>query len=233
MEYDGIIVGAGHNGLICASYLAKAGLKIAVVERNDVMGGGCSTSELVAPGFKHNSHSSYHFIGEGPVLGDLELHKYGLAYIYPEVQHAMVFRDGKALCIHRSVENTAKAIARFSQADAKRYSELCQRFVTAMGPLMTEFMYSVPLPPAEIAKHLSGPECDDLFSYMPLTLHQAVERNFESEHVRMFFNCILHAIAIENVPGVGAFFPRLLSRLNNGERFEPAEIERVLGQHLA
>src|SRR6516225_9230049 len=48
MEYDGIIVGAGHNGLICASYLAKAGLKIAVVERNAAMGGGCSSSEFVA-----------------------------------------------------------------------------------------------------------------------------------------------------------------------------------------
>jgi phytoene dehydrogenase-like protein len=56
MEYDGIIVGGGHNGLICASYLAKAGLKIAVIERNDAMGGGCTTSEFVAPGFKHNSH---------------------------------------------------------------------------------------------------------------------------------------------------------------------------------
>ena len=171
------------------------------------------TSEFVAPGFKHNSHSSYHFIGEGPVLSDLELHKYGLAYIYPEVQHAQVFRDGKALTIHRSVENTAKSIARFSQNDAKRYKELCQRFVTEMGPVMTEFMYSVPLPPAELGKRLSGPQWDDLLSYMPLTLHQAVERNFESEYVRMFFNCILHAIAIENVPGVGAFFPRLLSRL--------------------
>ena len=50
MEYDGIIVGGGHNGLICASYLAKAGLKIAVIERNDAMGGGCHTSEFVAPG---------------------------------------------------------------------------------------------------------------------------------------------------------------------------------------
>ncbi|MGA8494331.1 MAG: hypothetical protein WB764_02535, partial [Xanthobacteraceae bacterium] len=73
--------------------------------------------------------------------------------------------------------------------------------------------YSVPLPPAELGKRLSGPQWDDLLSYMPMTLHQAVERNFESEYVRMFFNCILHAIAIENVPGVGAFFPRLLSRL--------------------
>jgi phytoene dehydrogenase-like protein len=213
MEYDGIIVGGGHNGLTCAAYLAKAGLEIAVVERNDAMGGGCTTSEFVAPGFKHNSHSAYHFIGEGPVLGDLELHKYGLSYIYPEVQHAMVFRDGKALTIHRSVESTAKAIARFSSADAKRYRDVYQRFATEMGSLMTEFMYSAPLPPSEVAKRVSGPEIDDLFSYMPLTLHQAVERNFESEHVRMFFNCILHAIAIENVPGVGAFFPRLLSRL--------------------
>jgi hypothetical protein len=46
---------------------------------------------------------------------------------------------------------------------------------------MTEFMYSVPLPPAELGKRLSGPQWDDLLSYMPLTLHQAVERNFESE----------------------------------------------------
>ena len=55
MEYDGVIVGAGHNGLICASYLAKAGLSIAIVERNEVTGGGCNTSEFVAPGFKHDS----------------------------------------------------------------------------------------------------------------------------------------------------------------------------------
>ncbi len=51
MEYDGIIVGGGHNGLICASYLAKAGLKIAVIERNDAMGGGCSHQRIRRAGF--------------------------------------------------------------------------------------------------------------------------------------------------------------------------------------
>ncbi len=239
MEYDGIIVGGGHNGLICAAYLAKAGLKVAVVERNEAMGGGCATSEFVAPGFKHNSHSSYHFFAEGPVPSDLQLHQYGLSYIYPEVQHAMVFRDGKALTIHRSVDSTAKAIARFSLSDSKRYRELYQRFATEMGPLMTEFMYSVPLPPAELAKRLTGPHCDELFSYLPLTLHQAVERNFESEHVRMFFNSILHAIAIENVPGVGSFFPRLLSRLTKlglpvgGAVSVALALERLLEDHGA
>jgi phytoene dehydrogenase-like protein len=239
MEYDGIVVGGGHNGLTCAAYLAKAGLNIAVVERNDAMGGGCTTSEFVAPGFRHNSHSAYHFISEGPVPGDLQLHKYGLAYIFPEVQHAIVFRDGRALTIHRSVENTCKAIARFSRADASRYRELCRRFDTEMGQLMTEFMYSVPLPPAEIQKRVSGPEIGELFSYMPLTLHQAVEKNFETEEVRMFFNTILHAIAIENIPGVGAFFPRLLSRLTKlglpvgGAGSVAYALERLLEDHGA
>ncbi len=239
MEFDGIIVGGGHNGLTCAAYLAKAGLKIAVVERNETMGGGCNTSEFVAPGFKHNSHSAYHFIGEGPVPGDLQLHKYGLSYIYPEVQHAMVFRDGRALTIHRSVDNTAKAIARFSAADSKRYRELNQRFAVELGPLMTEFMYSVPLPPAELAKRLSGSHIENLLSYMPLSLHQAVERDFESEEVRMFFNCILHAIAIENIPGVGAFFPRLFSRLTRlglpvgGAGSVSLALERLLENHGA
>ena len=74
---------------------------------------------------------------------------------------------------------------------------------------------------------------------MPLTLHQAVERNFESEHVRMFFNCILHAIAIENIPGVGAFFPRLLSRLTKlglpvgGAGSVALALERLLEDHGA
>src|SRR5258708_35992038 len=100
MEYDGIIVGAGHNGLICAAYLAKAGLKIAVVERNDVMGGGCVTSEVVFPCFMHNSHASYHLIGHGTVLGDLELEQCGVAYIYSEAPPAIVVLDGRWPLVH-------------------------------------------------------------------------------------------------------------------------------------
>src|SRR3954463_6310350 len=75
-DFDGIIVGGGHNGLTCAAYLAKAGLSVAVVERNPVAGGGCATRELTLPGFRHNTHSNYHFIEEGPVPADLELRDY-------------------------------------------------------------------------------------------------------------------------------------------------------------
>jgi len=94
---DGIIIGSGHNGLVCAAYLARAGLKVVVVERNPEIGGGCTTQEVTLPGFRHNLHSNFHFFEMGPVARDLELARYGLRYIYPEVQHGMAFRDGTAV----------------------------------------------------------------------------------------------------------------------------------------
>ena len=212
-DYDGIIVGGGHNGLACGAYLAKAGLRIAVVERNADMGGGCSTAELTLPGFKHNTHSAYHFLGEGPVPHDLELHKYGLSYVYPPVQFAMVFRDGAAVTIHRDPQRTAESFRRFSAKDAQRYLELFETFGIELRGLMSQFMYSAPLTPAEIAASVTGPIGDELRSYGPLSLHEAVDLNFENERIRSIFKVFLHAIAIENIPGVGSFFPRLFSRM--------------------
>ena len=87
---DGIVIGAGHNGLICAAYLARAGLKVAVIERNPEIGGGTTTEEVTLPGFRHNLHANYHIgIIDSPWLRDLELHRFGLSYILPPVQHAM------------------------------------------------------------------------------------------------------------------------------------------------
>ena len=73
-SYDGIIIGAGHHGLILGSYLAKAGLKILVIERRLTYGGGLATHEVTEPGFHHNLHSINHFhISETPWFKDLGL----------------------------------------------------------------------------------------------------------------------------------------------------------------
>ncbi|MFC4062565.1 phytoene desaturase family protein [Planomonospora corallina] len=212
-EFDGVVVGGGHNGLTCAAYLAKAGLSVAVVERNEVAGGGCSTQELTLPGFRHNTHSNYHFLAEGPVPADLELHRYGLRYVYPEVQHATVFRDGRAITVYTDAERTAESFARFSKTDADRWRELHARYAEAARELMNGFLYSRPLPPQALAERLRGDLGRDLLGYVPLSLYEAVDRNFESEQVRVLFKSFLHAISIENVPGTGGFFPRLLSRI--------------------
>jgi phytoene dehydrogenase-like protein len=231
-SYDGIVIGAGHNGLTCAAYLARAGLKIAVVERNAEIGGGCNTEEVTLPGFKHNLHSNYHFFEEGPVPRDLQLERYGLKYIYPEVQHAMVFRDGTAVCIHRDPQKTAASFARFSKHDANRYLELHDKFAVKMRNLANEMLYSKPLPLTELAQRIRGPLGEELLRYNTLTLHEAVDQNFEEERIRSIFKIFLHAIALENAPNMGSFFPRLMGRLISlgfvaGGSFELA---RVLGK---
>ncbi|HYN00701.1 MAG TPA: FAD-dependent oxidoreductase, partial [Aestuariivirgaceae bacterium] len=61
-SFDGVVIGAGHNGLTLASYLSRAGLKIAVIERNAAIGGGCTTAEPTLPGYRFNLHSNF-FMG--------------------------------------------------------------------------------------------------------------------------------------------------------------------------
>jgi phytoene dehydrogenase-like protein len=86
-DYDFIVVGSGHNGLTAAAYLAKAGLKILVLERNDWFGGGVVTKEILARGFKFDLHSSLHVnIQANPLILNDELgllSKYGLQYLHP------------------------------------------------------------------------------------------------------------------------------------------------------
>ena len=73
-DYDGIIIGAGHHGLILGAYLAKAGLKVLLADRRLDYGGGLTTREVTLPGFYHNLHSINHFhITEAPWFRDLGL----------------------------------------------------------------------------------------------------------------------------------------------------------------
>ena len=100
-DYDGIVIGGGHNGLTAAAYLSRAGQKIAVLEGNAEIGGGTATEEATLPGYRHNLHANF-FMGfsHTPLMRDLELQRYGFAYIEPEVQQAGTFRDGSCVVIH-------------------------------------------------------------------------------------------------------------------------------------
>jgi len=211
-SWDGIVVGAGHNGLTCAAYLARAGLKVLVLEANPWIGGGTVTEELTLPGFKHNTHANY-FIGfdVSPVYRDLELDRWGFSFVVPDVQCAWLFGDGRALVFHRELEPTLASIARFSRRDAEAYRSLYERFAVAMRPLLVSLLYHPPLPPDQVRERLGGPRAEELLSHAPLTLYQAVERHFESEAMRVFFKTLLHVITADNVPGTGLLFINLLA----------------------
>ena len=92
--YDGIIIGAGHHGLILGTYLARAGLDILLVERRLTYGGGLCTREVTLPGFYHNLHSINHFhISETPWFKDLNLGE-RVTYITPRYEFGQAHRDG-------------------------------------------------------------------------------------------------------------------------------------------
>lgn len=214
-SYDGIIVGSGHNGLICGSYLARAGKKVLIVERNDRLGGGLLTEETILPGFYHNLHANF-FMGVEltPYYIDLELAKHGFEIIFPPVQHGIAFPDGTGMCIHQDPEKTAASIARFSKKDADNYREIHANFTLGMRDFITSSMFTCPLPPAEMADRLNGEIGEEVKAYNRMTMYEAVEKNFEEAHVRTLFKLWFHILALENDPGTGSFFPRVFSRMD-------------------
>lgn len=125
--YDVVIIGAGHNGLVAAAYLLKAGYSVLLLEKREIPGGAATTEEIMpeeAPGFYFNRCAIDHeFIHLGPVEQELELSKYGLKYLYCDPVVFCPHPDGHYFLGHRSIEKTCAGIERYSPRDAGKYAE--------------------------------------------------------------------------------------------------------------
>src|ERR1043166_10116 len=117
-SYDAVIIGAGHNGLTCAAYLAMAGLKVKVLERRAIVGGAAVTEEF-HPGFR-NSVAAYTVSLLNPkIIRDLRLHDHGLRIVERRAQNFLPTPEGQYLLA--SEGRTTGELAKFSATDAKRY----------------------------------------------------------------------------------------------------------------
>lgn len=141
-QYDVVMIGAGHNALVCSAYLLKAGYSVLLLEKNSIPGGASTTEELLpneAPGFKFNPCAIEHiFIHLGPIVQELELTKYGLEYLFCDPVVFCPHPDGKYFLAHRSVERTCAEIERYSPRDARKYAEFndfWQRVIGMLTPL--------------------------------------------------------------------------------------------------
>ena len=139
---DAVIVGGGHNGLVTAFYLAKAGYKPLVLERRAQPGGAALTEEFF-PGFRCSilAHSA------GPlrpdIVRDMQLDKYGLRLITPDVGVVSLSPDGRALILYNDVKQSMQEIGKFSQKDASKYPEL-QTSLVKVGKVIGEALTLAP-----------------------------------------------------------------------------------------
>jgi phytoene dehydrogenase-like protein len=155
-RYDIIIVGGGHNGLVAACYLAKAGLKTLVLERREIVG-GASVTEEIHPGFRCSTlaHST------GPmfpaIVSELDLIRHGLETISPEARVLALGPDGRSICIYNDITKTCEEIRPFSAKDADAYPEFVKSFARigrVLAPLASMTPPSIDRPGASEVWHL-------------------------------------------------------------------------------
>jgi phytoene dehydrogenase-like protein len=188
---DVVVVGAGHNSLTAAAYLAAAGLRVTVFEKNSYAGGGVVTRERTAPGFRHDLHSTGHiFIQANPMIDRDELKlmsKFGLSYVSAECYFTSLFPDGTVLQTFSSLERTCDSIAQFSAKDAESY----RSFVKKSESLLPLFQMGLFNPPVGFGQFMSmleqTPDGSAMIGDILGSAWDMVHRLFESDKVRMHY----------------------------------------------
>jgi phytoene dehydrogenase-like protein len=146
------VIGAGHNALVCAAYIAQAGYKVVVLERRHKAGGAVVTEEIV-PGYQFDLGGSAHIlINHTPIVSDLKLADFGLDYINLDPLFFAPFPDGKHLTIWRDLDKTCESIAAISSRDAENYREFINRW-TPMAQSMVGSFLNAPTP-LNLARYL-------------------------------------------------------------------------------
>ena len=218
-KYDGIIIGAGPNGLCVAAYLAKAGQKVLLLDRRVEIGGGLATEQVTIPGFLHNTHCIYHaMVDYAPIFDDLRLAEdYGLRFIKPDVVMSMPLKDGRVLSIYADPERTCASLAKMSSKDADAYRETYHLFRKFMDEFLAPATYVRAHGPFEaIVKMESYALTRELRTFQEKTAQQIVDEIYENEHVRALMLYAACKWGLDyDIEGLGFLVPLYLDRAAN------------------
>ena len=188
-RFDIVVAGAGHNSLVCAAYLAKAGYKVLVLEGRPTIGGGCKTQEVCMKGFKEDLCSSVHGgIQNNPLLRnhEIDLQSYGLEYIDPDPVMHTPFADGTSITLWHDLDRTCAEYAKFSKKDAATFRRLSAEYKT----------YTEAVAANRAGQNVKIPKSGVWKRRMLMSGYDLVRELFEDDHIRTFHLAMGHFGAV-------------------------------------
>ena len=182
-RHQAIVIGAGHNGLVAAAYLAKSGVSVAVFERSERVGGACITNEII-PGFRVSGAAQVLGMFRAEIIRDLELERHGLTYRLREPEVFVPFPDGRHLFLYRDAKQTMASIARLSEHDAEAYPRY-DAYTTSIARVIDRFMLAPAPSVGEFADAFGGPDGVDMLQCaLFASVDEYLSRFFESDYVK-------------------------------------------------
>ena len=230
--YDVIVIGAGHNGLVTAAYLAKSGRRVLVVEKRRAVGGAASSEEIFTgpwAGFRADTGAVDAGLFLPHIADDLKLERFGLQWLHSP---ALVFApqpDGRALTIWRDVHKTAAGLAHFSPADAQKYPDFA-RLVGRLADVLASMMALTPpalpsvhmgdllpwLRPALQVKRLGDHDLIEFLRLLPMPVSDFLDEWFETPGLKAALGASGVSGGLLGPMGSGSAFMFLYQAVNAG-----------------
>jgi phytoene dehydrogenase-like protein len=187
--FDVVVAGGGHNALVAAAYLTRAGFECCVLDARPIMGGDTATEELTLPGFRHDTCSTAHnLIQASPTLRDdeLRLGEYGLEYLHPDPVVHIPFPDGTWLTQWRDLDRTGAEFAKFSRHDADAFRRMMAEYDAAKGAFGAYRYTPIGWGPSLAERLAALPDGNRWLRRIAESAWDVISREFEDWHTRAF-----------------------------------------------